>query len=96
MAMQSAVKKLKADKVILDNVTGHVEPGHMLAIMGPSGSGAVSGSTVVTRRPTDAQRPVSLVKLSLHTRFYSLATPLQSLLQYLPLGMCHAHSTPPS
>lgn len=45
MAMQSAVKKLKADKVILDNVTGHVEPGHMLAIMGPSGSGAASGSS---------------------------------------------------
>ena len=45
-----------------------------------------SGDTVITRRPTDAQRMVSLVKLSLHTRFYSLATPLQSLPAALATG----------
>lgn len=26
------------DKVILDNVSGHIEPGNMLAILGPSGA----------------------------------------------------------
>ncbi len=41
-ALQTAKDAKGNEKVILNNVSGFVLPKHMLAIMGPSGSGKVS------------------------------------------------------
>lgn len=35
-------RKKRTDKMILKSVSGHVQPGHLLAVMGPTGSGKTS------------------------------------------------------